>query len=243
MPIRIVRLGTAKASNEGLRIGTVRRPPRGVPKSEFASQNWYDVWLPNVAPSPELMKLGQAAESEKDLERTQRMQIKKTALLILLTVLLAGPQLAPAKDHGHATEAPADRGIQLSPALKKLLNQEMEAIQKGMMALVPAIASGKWDEVADIGKNIKASFIMKQKLSKAQREELHHALTPAFIEMDQAFHKSAGMLAHAAEMKNSDVVNFYFFKLNEACVSCHAKYATSRFPGLATSSGQDEHHH
>ncbi len=162
------------------------------------------------------------------------MRIKKTILPIMLLILFASPQFALAKDHGHPPEAPADRGIQLSPALTTLLNQEMEAIQKGMMALIPAIASGRWDEVADIGKNIKASFIMKQKLSKAQREELHHALPPAFIEMDQAFHKSAGMLAHAAEMKNSDVVNFYFFKLNEACVSCHAKYATGRFPGLAT---------
>ena len=50
MAIRIVRLGTARAPGEGLRIGTVRRPPRGVPKTEFASQNWYDVWYPNLAP-------------------------------------------------------------------------------------------------------------------------------------------------------------------------------------------------
>lgn len=46
-----------------MRIGTVRRPPRGVPKSDFASQDWYDVWFPNLAPSPETMKLGQAAET------------------------------------------------------------------------------------------------------------------------------------------------------------------------------------
>lgn len=63
MSIRIVRLGTPRADGEGLRIGTVRRPPRGVPKSEFASQNWYDVWYPNLAPSAETMKLGQEAET------------------------------------------------------------------------------------------------------------------------------------------------------------------------------------
>jgi uncharacterized protein YeaO (DUF488 family) len=66
MAIRIVRLGTARSANEGLRIGTVRRPPRGVPKTEFASQDWYDVWYPNLAPSVETMKLGQSVESEKD---------------------------------------------------------------------------------------------------------------------------------------------------------------------------------
>ncbi|HVN95626.1 MAG TPA: DUF488 family protein [Syntrophorhabdaceae bacterium] len=63
MAIRIVQLGTVRAKDEGTRIGTVRRPPRGVPKSEFASENWYDVWLPNLAPSVETMKLGQQAET------------------------------------------------------------------------------------------------------------------------------------------------------------------------------------
>jgi len=61
--IRIVRLGSARTNDEGIRIGTVRRPPRGVPKAEFASQNWYDVWFPTLAPSVETMKLGQAAET------------------------------------------------------------------------------------------------------------------------------------------------------------------------------------
>ena len=66
MSIRIVRLGSERAPDEGLRIGTVRRPPRGVPKTEFASQNWYDVWYPNLAPTPETMKLGQDAQTDKD---------------------------------------------------------------------------------------------------------------------------------------------------------------------------------
>ena len=61
MVARIVRLGSDRTEGEGTRIGTVRRPPRGVPKTEFASQNWYDVWLPTLAPSVETMKLGQAA--------------------------------------------------------------------------------------------------------------------------------------------------------------------------------------
>ena len=63
MPVRIVRLGSPRGPGEGTRIGTVRRPPRGVPKSEFASQNWYDVWFPTLAPSVETMKRGQAAAS------------------------------------------------------------------------------------------------------------------------------------------------------------------------------------
>ncbi|HHP5406741.1 DUF488 domain-containing protein [Aeromonas sp. 96A] len=63
MALAIVRLGSPRLPDEGLRIGTVRRPPRGVPKSEFASQHWYDVWFPNLAPSSETMKLGQTAET------------------------------------------------------------------------------------------------------------------------------------------------------------------------------------
>ena len=63
MPVRIVRLGSPRAPGEGARIGTVRRPPRGVPKSEFSSQNWYDVWFPTLAPSVETMKRGQEAAS------------------------------------------------------------------------------------------------------------------------------------------------------------------------------------
>ena len=63
MAIQIVRLGIARGAGEGLRIGTVRRPPRGVPKTKFASQNWYDIWYPNLAPSVKTMKLAQAAET------------------------------------------------------------------------------------------------------------------------------------------------------------------------------------
>ena len=66
MSIRIVRLGSTRAANEGTRIGTVRRPPRGVPKAAFATQNWYDVWYPNLAPSVETMKLGLHAETDRD---------------------------------------------------------------------------------------------------------------------------------------------------------------------------------
>lgn len=66
MVLRIVRLGTPRAADEGLRIGTVRRPPRGVRKAEFASQDWYDVWYPNLAPSVDTMKLAQQAQQTQN---------------------------------------------------------------------------------------------------------------------------------------------------------------------------------
>jgi uncharacterized protein YeaO (DUF488 family) len=66
MTVRVVRLGSPRAEDEGTRIGTVRRPPRGVPKAEFASRDFYDVWFPNLAPSPETMKLGQSASTPSE---------------------------------------------------------------------------------------------------------------------------------------------------------------------------------
>jgi uncharacterized protein YeaO (DUF488 family) len=65
MTVRIIRLGSRRHPEEGTRLGTVRRPPRGVPKADFARLDWYDVWFPVLAPSPAAMKLGLAAGSDK----------------------------------------------------------------------------------------------------------------------------------------------------------------------------------
>lgn len=93
MTVRIVRLGTPRAHGEGLRIGTVRRPPRGVPKARYAAENWYDVWLPDLAPSPETVKLGQAAQTARDWEafrkkyRSEMAAPGRSRLLDLLAAL------------------------------------------------------------------------------------------------------------------------------------------------------------
>ena len=90
MAIRIVRLGSERGKDEGIRVGTVRRPPRGVPKTQFASGNYYDVWLPNVSPSPEAMKLGQKAKTDKEWQafekryRAEMAQPENSRILELL---------------------------------------------------------------------------------------------------------------------------------------------------------------
>ena len=92
MPIRIVRLGQPREPGEGLRIGTVRRPPRGVPKAEFARRDYYDVWLPNLAPSEEVMKLGLTAETDaqwKAFARRYNTEMKAPAAAHLLDTLAA----------------------------------------------------------------------------------------------------------------------------------------------------------
>ena len=92
MPVCIVRLGSPRRKNEGLRIGTVRRPPRGVPKAELASRNFYDVWLPNLAPSEELLKLGRTVEDQKQwrtFTRRYRTEMKAPDQKRLLDLLAA----------------------------------------------------------------------------------------------------------------------------------------------------------
>jgi uncharacterized protein YeaO (DUF488 family) len=93
--IRIVRLGTPRAAGEGLRLGTVRRPPRGVPKAQYASRDFYDVWLPELAPSEELLKAGLGAEDatawRKFVQRF-RAEMKRPAAARLLGLLAAFSQ-------------------------------------------------------------------------------------------------------------------------------------------------------
>jgi uncharacterized protein YeaO (DUF488 family) len=78
--IRIVRLGTDRLPDEGIRLGTVRRPPRGVLKAEYASKNFYDVWLPILAPSPGLVKQALASQTERDWNRfVKKYRLEMTA--------------------------------------------------------------------------------------------------------------------------------------------------------------------
>ncbi|MGH8311006.1 MAG: DUF488 domain-containing protein [Steroidobacteraceae bacterium] len=90
--IRIVRLGSPRAQDEGVRIGTVRRPPRGVPKSEYASRDFYDVWFPQLAPSEALLKQALAADSEaawKKFVRSYRAEMKEPEARRALDLLAA----------------------------------------------------------------------------------------------------------------------------------------------------------
>jgi len=90
--IRVVRLGTARMPGEGTRIGTVRRPPRGVPKAKFASQNWYDVWFPTLAPSVPTMHAAQKAQTEQEwraFERKYRAEMARPEASRALDVLAA----------------------------------------------------------------------------------------------------------------------------------------------------------
>jgi uncharacterized protein YeaO (DUF488 family) len=92
MAIRVVRLGSPRAQGEGLRLGTVRRPPRGVPKAEHASRDFYDVWLPDLAPSPALVKKALAASDDRAwraFTSRYRAEMKRPEAMRLLALLAA----------------------------------------------------------------------------------------------------------------------------------------------------------
>jgi len=92
LPIRVVRLGSPRRPGEGLRLGTVRRPPRGVPKTQFAKLDYYDVWLPNLAPSQELVSFAQRSRDErswKTFERKYRAEMNQPDAARLLDLLAA----------------------------------------------------------------------------------------------------------------------------------------------------------
>ncbi len=110
MPIRVVRLGSPRLAGEGMRVGTVRRPPRGVPKAEFAARDFYDAWLPELAPSEELVKMALASTTDaqwRAFVKRYRAEMKapeKVRLLDLLAALSRQTNLSVGcycEDEGH----------------------------------------------------------------------------------------------------------------------------------------------
>lgn len=175
------------------------------------------------------------------------MPNRSTLILILLFIFcLSGSAMAKQKEHHDPDNSESE--LHLSHDLRELLTQEMISIQNTMMQMMPLISSGNWHQLAQLAGKIAESHIMKQKLTKAQIEELHDKLPQGFKELDNSFHDLAGMLAHVAQVPHTELVTFYYYKLTETCISCHSKYATHRFPALKPSAmshshGQEHEHH
>lgn len=157
----------------------------------------------------------------------------KPLIYIALLIFLA-PTLSYAEDKAQHKEHGEASGVEaLSPELRDLLSQEMQALQDGMMSIIPAYISGNWREIESTAGKMKNSYILKQSLTEAQVKELHSLLPHAFVVQDQRFHYLAGMLEHAAKNNKAELINFYFSEMNEACVSCHTNYAKHKFPALS----------
>ncbi|MCK5889690.1 MAG: cytochrome c [Methylococcales bacterium] len=157
--------------------------------------------------------------------------------LLMYTIFLAAllPSISVGEEkaaHTEPKQSPAE-GVEALPSdVRQLLSQEMEALQSGMMAIIPAYVSGNWAEIEMIAGKIKNSYLLKKNLTKEQVHALHSILPHTFIEKDKQFHYLAGMLEHAAKNKKPELINFYFSKMNESCVDCHTHFATHKFPAL-----------
>jgi hypothetical protein len=164
--------------------------------------------------------------------------VKTSAWIITALAATALFRAAAAADDGHRDHAAERSGVAaLSTPLREALAQEMVALQNGMMSIIPAFASGDWALVAETGKQMEQSYIMKQALSAEQLDELHHVLPPQFLELDAQFHYLAGMLSHAAGNRKPELAAFYFSRMLETCTACHARFATEKFPALAAPEG------
>lgn len=169
--------------------------------------------------------------------------IKLTISLGIFSLLILPALSYGEAVHDHAVEKPVSGVESLSPKLRNLLTEEMRALQKGMMSIIPAYAAGDWSEIKAISDKMKNSYILQKNLSDKQIKELHSTLPDSFIKLDQQFHYLSGMLSHAAEMKKSELVGFYFSALSNSCIECHTQYATHKFPGLSPNRKTDGHTH
>jgi len=161
--------------------------------------------------------------------------------ILLLALLIPTLSYGGEKDAFEGNENAV--GVEaLSRDLRELLAQEMQALQNGMMSIIPAYISGDWSEIAVIAGKMKSSYILKQSLTESQVAELHSVLPHAFIEKDQRFHYLAGMLEHVAKNGKSELINYYFSEMNESCVGCHSIFATHKFPALSKPK-RDQHAH
>ncbi len=163
----------------------------------------------------------------------------------LIFVLLFFPAISQAQgDHDTLQHNAHEKGVTtLSLDLRSLLGKEMQALQSGMQAIIPATISGDFATIETIARKMKNSYILKQSLNKHQVHELHEKLPGAFIEQDNHFHYLAGMLAHVAKEKKTELVNFYYSEMLESCGGCHAQFATHKFPGLSSLNKSTSHSH
>jgi len=166
--------------------------------------------------------------------------------LLLPLVSIAQDETMHQEHQSHESHESQEKtkGVEaLSHVLRHLLVQEMQALQTGMMSIIPAYISGDWAAIESIANKMRNSYILKQNLTDAQVHELHSLLPHAFIEKDQKFHYLAGMLEHAAKNAKPELINFYFSEMNESCVGCHSQFATHKFPGLLLKEVHQEHSH
>jgi cytochrome c556 len=157
---------------------------------------------------------------------------------LLLTLVLAS-----AAGASEPVAAPPPSALKLTPATLELLRAEMKEVAKGMQGLSLAIASGDWATVGTVSAQIRASYLLEQKLTPAQAAELERALPARFKHLDAEFHARAERLRAAAAARDAEQAVFHHSRLLESCTSCHAEFAPQRFPGFVPAVEDHAHSH
>jgi hypothetical protein len=124
-------------------------------------------------------------------------------------------------------------GPNLTPKLQDLLRQEMASVLVASQDILGALATGDHAAVAERAQQIHDSFILRQSLTEQDKQDLMAAVPPEFVELDRSFHETAAALAVAARAKDVRQELITFARMTEACVACHGRFASDRFPGLA----------
>lgn len=151
----------------------------------------------------------------------------RTALLFLALLSLA----AGAVDAREVSATKSD--LPLSPELIELLRSEMRALVAGIQFLPVGISTADWKSVASTGRQIAGSYILEQQISPAQKAELDASLPAHFKRLDADFHQEAEKLEAAAMNHDAQLAAFHYYRLIEACTTCHTLYAPSKFPGFS----------
>ena len=164
------------------------------------------------------------------------MKIKHLFCLTVLSFFVFSPM-------SHAQDQHAETwNLELSPGLMDLLRVEMREILSGIQTIPTGIATADWEMVAEISSRMSSSYILAKKITLEQKKELQQKLPEYFKKMDENFHLEAGKLEMAARKHDAQLVTFHYYRLIDSCTSCHAAYATSKFPGFIPNA-KIEHHH
>lgn len=161
--------------------------------------------------------------------RLQHILIDNLSIMVVILLGMAFGQTSAIENHSTEQE------IDYSETLRRLLVQEMAALQTGMQTLSVAIPAGQWTVIEDISQNMADSFVLQQELTPELREELHQSVPPGFVRLDRSFHADAGSLAQVARERKKELTAFYYYRLLDKCVSCHSIYLPHRFPGYSSS--------
>ena len=157
--------------------------------------------------------------------------LRKITIATVLGAALAMPPAGMTEERHAVPGAGTAPVLKLVPKLRAALLAEMAGLKTGVAELSVSLAGGEWEKTAQRATRIRDSYIMKQKLSRAELEQLEHSLPADFVAIDQRFHQHAEGLAQAAHKQDHELAVFYFAKMLEGCGSCHANYAAHSFPG------------